>query len=187
MGLRAPLLDSLELLTRKAVPWAQGLSPPPLRSLLILWSPLTNSTATTCQVLYEGRKLLSAFVASLFTRSCSVGRTRGSCTGAFPQVSRKNLPFSDSCQKVAWRHEKDKVTSDKLWWDQHEPCLRRGVSLWDEGRAVTAIYCDFGKTCDSPPQYPSGLGMDRRMGLLCNVPCVQQDKSFISILSSIGY
>lgn len=39
MGLRTPLLGSLELLARKAVPWAQGLSPPPLRSLLILWGP----------------------------------------------------------------------------------------------------------------------------------------------------
>lgn len=28
---------------------------------------------------------------------------------------------------------------------------RRKVFSWDKGRAVTAIYCDFSKACDTAP------------------------------------
>lgn len=86
------------------------------------WGPLNKTTATTRQVcphslLVRRTKLLPTFVASC---SCFVGSTRGStCMGAFPQVFRKNLPFSDNCQKVAWRHlgkgQGDIIHKDKLW------------------------------------------------------------------------
>lgn len=54
------------------------------------------------------------------------------------------MPFSDICQKITWRHEKDKVTSgnpqqsftkDELCWDQHEPCFEEVTVLAGQGES----------------------------------------------------
>ena len=66
-------------------------------------------------------------------------------TGAFWQVSRKKLlPFSGICQKIVWRHTKDKVSSgnsqqnfskDDLCRDQHEPCFEEVPVLAGQGES----------------------------------------------------
>lgn len=135
------------LLTRKAVPWAQGASPTsrqehphPVPGVPSTRPRQQHSKCALTLCLYEEQSFSlllwpPVYLLILFCRKTQRQLLYGSLPISFQEEPALLRLLPEGGLEAQGEGQGDKIRNDKLWWDQHEPCLEEESVLVGQGKS----------------------------------------------------